>query len=176
VGLNNTFSYKGLALQVLVDTRQGGQIHSFGAVDVRSNGSLSVTSIDRDQPRILPGVIPITGTDGKVTGYRPNNIQVPAQTYWGGLGGLGSEAGTFDATNYRLREVSLSYTLPKALLSKTPFGQASLGVSGRNLFFYAPNYYGDPELNTQGAGNIQGLDLSGQPNTRNYGVNVRLTF
>ena len=176
VGLNNTFSYKGLALQVLVDTRQGGQIHTFGGVDVRSNGMLYVTGIDRDQPRILPGVIAITGTDGKVTGYRPNNIQLPAQTYWGGLGGLGSEAGTFDATNYRLREVSLSYALPKTLLAKSPFGQASLGVSGRNLFFYAPGYFADPEVNTQGAGNIQGLDLSGQPNTRNYGVNVRLTF
>ncbi|WP_461051188.1 SusC/RagA family TonB-linked outer membrane protein [Spirosoma arcticum] len=175
-GLNNTFSYRGLVLQVLVDTRQGGQILSFGAADVRSNGSLYATGIDRDQPRILPGVIPVTGADGTVTGYRPNNIQLPAQTYWGGLGGLGSEGAAFDATVYRLRELSLNYSLPKTLLNKTPFGQISVGVSGRNLLFYAPNYFADPEVNTQGAGNIQGLDLSGAPNTRNYGVNVRLTF
>ena len=170
-GLTNTFSYKGLALSVLVDTRQGGQLFSFNAVDARSNGSLYATSIDRDQPRILPGVL--QNADGT---FRPNNIQLPAQTYWGALGGLASEAAVYDATVYRLREVALNYSLPKSLLSKTPFGTISVGVSGRNLFFYAPNFPADPETNTQGAGNIQGLDLNGPPNTRNFGGNIRLTF
>ncbi|AUD06251.1 SusC/RagA family TonB-linked outer membrane protein [Spirosoma pollinicola] len=170
-GLTNTFSYKGLALSVLVDTRQGGQLFSFNAVDARSNGSLYATTIDRDQPRILPGVI--QNADGS---FRPNNIQLPAQTYWGALGGLASEGAVYDATVYRLREVALNYTLPKSLLGKTPFGTISVGVSGRNLFFYAPNFPADPETNTQGAGNIQGLDLNGPPNTRNFGGNIRLTF
>ncbi|WP_338874952.1 SusC/RagA family TonB-linked outer membrane protein [Spirosoma sp. SC4-14] len=170
-GLTNTFSYKGISLSVLVDTRQGGQIYSFPAVDARSNGTLYVTGIDRDQPRILPGVI--QNSDGT---FRPNNIQLPAQTYWGSLGGLASEAAVFDATVYRLREVALNYTLPKSLLGKTPFGSITVGVSGRNLYFYAPNFPADPEINTQGAGNIQGLDLNGPPNTRNFGGNIRLTF
>ncbi|MFD2935524.1 SusC/RagA family TonB-linked outer membrane protein [Spirosoma flavum] len=174
-GLTNTFSYKGFALSVLVDTRQGGQILSFGAAAQRSNGALYVTGIDRDQPRILPGVVPVTAADG-TTSYKPNNIQVPAQTYWAGVGGLQSEATVFDATVYRVREASLNYTLPKGLLNKTPFGSISIGVSGRNLFFFAPNFIGDPELNTQGAGNIQGLDLQGPPNTRNFGVNLRATL
>jgi TonB-linked SusC/RagA family outer membrane protein len=178
-GITNTFSYKGLSLSVLLDTRQGGQIFSFAAIDYRNLGSLYVTGIDRDQPRILPGVIPITndGTvSGAVSGFRPNNIQLTSQAYWQGLGGLGSEAAVFDATVYRVREVALNYALPKSLLGKTPFGNISVGVSGRNLFFFAPNYYLDPEVNTQGAGNIQGLDLSGPPNTRNIGANLRLTF
>lgn len=135
-----------------------------------------VTGIDRDQPRILPGAIPVTGTDGRVTGYRPNNIQLTPQAYWGGLGGLGSEGAVYDATVYRLREIGLNYSLPKNLLGKTPFGQISVGASARNLFFYAPGFIADPEINTQGAGNIQGLDLNGQPNTRNIGFNVRLTL
>ncbi len=174
-GLNNTFSFKGFSLQALIDTRQGGQLFSFSSADYRSTGGLYVTGIDRDQPRILPGVIQVTNSDGSVT-YRTNNIQVPAQTYWQGLGGLASEAAVFDATVYRLRELTFSYSIPKVLLNKTPFGAASVGVTGRNLYFYAPNYFADPEVNTQGAGNIQGLDLNGPPNTRNYGVNLRLTF
>jgi len=174
-GLTNTFSYKGLALTVLTDVRQGGQIFSFGAADLRSNGSLYVTGIDRDQPRILPGVIPVTNADG-TAGYKPNNIQLSSQSYWGGIGGLGSEGAVHDATVYRLREVALSYSVPKTLLGKTPFGNISVGVSGRNLLFYAPGFISDPEVNTQGAGNIQGLDLNGQPNTRNIGANLRLTF
>ncbi|WP_460966912.1 SusC/RagA family TonB-linked outer membrane protein [Spirosoma migulaei] len=171
-GLTNTFSYKGLALSVLVDTRQGGQLYSFSVTDARANGTLYVTGIDRDQPRILPGVI--QNADGT---FRPNNIQLSSQVYWNlALGGLASEAAVFDATVYRLREVALNYTLPKSLLGKTPFGSISVGVSGRNLYFYAPNFPADPEINTQGAGNIQGLDLNGPPNTRNFGGNIRLTF
>lgn len=174
-GLNNTFSYKGLALSILFDTRQGGQLYSFGAVDLRGQGHLAVTGHDRDQPRILPGVIETTNADGSKT-YTPNNIQVSSQTYWANLGGLASEAAVFDATVYRLRELALNYSLPANLIGKTPFGGVTIGVSGRNLWFYAPNYFGDPETNTQGAGNIQGLDLNGIPNTRNYGVNLRFTF
>ena len=122
-------------------------------------------------PRVLPGVI--DNGDGTFTN---NYIQVSSQAYWQGLGGLASKSAVFDATTIRLREVSLSYSLPSSLISKTPFGGVSVGVSGRNLLFYAPNAPGDPELNAQGAGNIQGMDLNGAPNTRNYGVNLRITL
>jgi TonB-linked SusC/RagA family outer membrane protein len=174
-GLTNTFTYKGLSLNVLVDTRQGGQIYSFGAVDLRSGGHLAITGVDRDQPRILPGVIEVKDADGTIS-YTPNNIQVSAQTYWAGLGGLASESAVFDATVYRLREATLNYTLPAKWFARTPLGSVDFGVSGRNLWFFAPGFIGDPEINTQGAGNIQGLDLSGAPNTRNYGFNLRFTF
>lgn len=170
-GFTNSFSYKGVTLSALIDVRYGGELYSFGQGDLKSGGHIDYTAVDRDQPRILPGVI--ANGDGT---YRPNNIQIPAQTYYSNLGGLGTEGVVFDATVYRLREVSLGYDLPSRLLSNTPFGQASLSVSARNLFFFAPGFPGDPEVNTQGAGNIQGMDLNGPPQTRNYGVNLRFTL
>ncbi len=170
-GLTNTFTFRGISLSALVDVKYGGDLYSFGWVDLRANGSLAITAKDRDQPRILPGVI--ANSDGSFT---ENYIQIPAQTYWGALGGLASQSAVFDATTYRLRELTLSYQLPASLLSKTPFGSVSIGASARNVFFYAPNAPGDPELNTQGAGNIQGLDLNGAPNTRNYGFNLKITL
>ena len=170
-GLTNTFSYKGISLSALVDVKYGHDLYSFGWIDLRSNGSLEITAKDREMPRVLPGVI--DNGDGTFTN---NYIQVSSQAYWQGLGGLASKSAVFDATTYRLREVSLSYSLPTSLISKTPFGGVSVGVSGRNLLFYAPNAPGDPELNAQGAGNIQGMDLNGAPNTRNYGVNLRITL
>lgn len=172
-GLTNTFNYKGFTLSALLDVRYGGDIYSFGWVDLRSNGSLEITGVDREQPRILPGVIDVNG-DGSV--YIPNNIQISAQSYWGGLGGLASKAAVFNATTYRLRELSLTYQLPKSWLAKTPLGGVSIGVSGRNLLYYAPYAPGDPGVNTQGAGNIQGLDLNGAPPVRNYGFNIRITL
>jgi len=170
-GLSNTFRYRNFTLSTLLDARVGGELYSFGQVDLRSQGHIDYTGVDRHMPRILPGVI--ANGDGT---YRPNNIQVPAQTYFSGLGGLASEGAVFDATVYRLRELALNYNLPASMLSKTPFGQASIGVSARNLLFFAPGFPADPEVNTQGAGNIQGMDLSGPPQVRNYGVNLRFTL
>jgi len=175
LGFSNTFSYKGLSLMALFDIQKGGQLFSFSQVDMRTGGMIDITGVDRDKPRILPGVIEVKDDEGNVT-YRPNDIQISAQSYWQGLGGIGSEAAVFDATSYRLREVALNYTLPKSILQKTPFGQISVGVSGRNLWMFAPGFPGDPEVNTQGAGNAQGLDLNGAPTTRNYGFNLKVTF
>lgn len=173
-GLNNTFNFKGVALSFLIDTNQGGDVVSFTNNFYKSNGALKETGVDRELPRVIPGVIEVTNADGTKT-YRPNNIQVSAQDYWRSFG-LQSELGVYDATVYRLREVSLGYSLPKPILERLPFGEVNVSVSGRNLFYYAPNTNFDPELNTQGAGNIRGLDLQGPPNARTYGVNLRFTL
>lgn len=171
LGISNTFNYKGISLMALFDIQQGGQIFSMSQVDMRSGGMIEETGVDRTQPRTLPGVI--ANGDGT---YRPNDIQISAQSYWTGLGGIGSEAAVFDATSYRLREFSVNYSLPQNLLGNTPFGQLSIGFTGRNLWMFAPGFPSDPELNTQGAGNVQGMDLNGTPTTRNYGFNLRATF
>ena len=169
-GITNNFTYRGASLSFLVDTRQGGDVLSFTNGAYRGNGALAETGNDRGLPRIIPGVI--QNTDGS---FRPNNIQVDAQSYWQSFG-LQSDLNVYDATVYRLREVALGYSLPKALLSNLPFGQVSFSFTGRNLFYYAPNANFDPELNTQGAGNIRGLDLQGPPNARTYGANIRFTL
>ena len=186
-GLTNTFSYKGLGLSVLVDETYGGQVFSRSNQGYRPAGMLKETAVnDRNLPRALPGVIQTgTNADGSPI-YTPNNIQIDAQTYWGSFApsGSGSDLNVFDATVIRLREMTLSYALPKSLLEKTPFGGASISLSGRNLYFYAPNANFDPDVNTQGAGNasglsqstVRGLELQGSPNTRNYGINIRFTL
>lgn len=172
--IQNTFRYKGFSLGFLLDTQQGGQIVSFTVGQLRSAGALYETGIDRERPRIIPGVILQANADGTST-YVPNNIQVSAQSYWQGFG-LQSDLNVYDATRYSLREATFGYELPASLLSKTPFGSVSLTFVGRNLLYFAPGIPIDPEVNTQGAGNIRGLELQSAPNTRNYGANLRLTF
>jgi hypothetical protein len=185
-GLTNTFSYKHLSLSVLVDYKHGGQFESFTAATLRLNGSLYVTE-ERDQPFILPGVIKVA--DGK---YVPNNIQINGQTYYNTALGSTSGATTsnefavFDASTFRLREVSLSYDITGASLRTKLFKNIRLTVMGRNLYFYAPNAPIDPELSTTGAGTgfllggggslVRGLELGSAPSTRNYGASLRVTF
>ncbi|HYC29088.1 MAG TPA: SusC/RagA family TonB-linked outer membrane protein, partial [Chitinophagaceae bacterium] len=168
-GLTNSFKYKAFSFSVLVDYKQGGDIVSWGAIALRNNGSLEETGVDRDQPRIFPGVIKTA--DGK---FVPNNIQIPAQTYWQAMGqtsGAG-DLGVFDATVMRLREVTFSYDIPvRRFISR-----ARVTLFGRNLFYYAPNSPFDTEINHQGAGNLRGLELQSNPNVRNMGVSLKLTF
>lgn len=169
IGISNTFGYKGVGLSFLFDSQQGGQFVSFTLGSLKGSGALKETAIDREKPRVIDGVF--LNADGT---YTPNNIQIDAQSYFNQ--GLQTDLNVYGATVYRLRELTLSYQLPKSLLTKLPFGGVSLSFSGRNLFFYAPNSLIDPELNTQGAGNIRGLELQSSPNTRNFSANLRLTF
>ncbi|EHQ28368.1 SusC/RagA family TonB-linked outer membrane protein [Mucilaginibacter paludis] len=169
-GFNNTFTYKGVHLSFLIDMQQGGDIVSFTAAFNRSRGAAKETAVDRELPHIIPGVI--QNADGS---YRQNNIQISAQTYWQAFG-LQNDNNVFDATVYRFRELSLGYSLPKSILNRSPFGSVTISIIGRNLFYYAPNAPFDPEVNTQGAGNIRGLELQSAPNARSYGFNVKLTL
>ncbi|MBN8837464.1 MAG: SusC/RagA family TonB-linked outer membrane protein [Sphingobacteriia bacterium] len=169
-GLGNTFRYKNLTLSFLVDYKQGGQMLSWTIATLRSNGSLDETGVDRDKAHILPGVVSVGG--GK---YVSNYIQIPAQTYWSNLGGIGGgEMAVFDATTFRLRELSLTYDLP--LKNTNIIKGLKLTVFGRNLFYYSPNCLIDPEVNTQGAGNIRGLELQSAPNTRNMGCSIKISL
>lgn len=169
-GITNTFAFKGFRFSFLVDAIVGGDVLSFTQAAYKYAGMLKETGQDREQPRVIPGVI--QNTDGT---YRQNNIQVDAQSYWTGQG-FQSELQVFDATHYTLREVSLGYTLPKGLLEHTPFGNVSVSLSGRNLFYYAPNANFFPEVNTQGAGNIRSLDIQGPPSVRSYGAYLRFSL
>ncbi|MCY7349185.1 MAG: TonB-dependent receptor [Cytophagaceae bacterium] len=82
----------------------------------------------------------------------------------------------------RLRNVSLGYDLPKSLLGKLRLQEASVYVQGQNLFYYAPNYHGDPEVgfgSGEGGGNATRggvLSLFSFPTTRTVTVGVNVSF
>ncbi|MEP6711175.1 MAG: SusC/RagA family TonB-linked outer membrane protein [Ferruginibacter sp.] len=171
-GVTNTLNYKGFNLGFTFDFTKGGQLLSFTAASYKARGALDITAVDREQPHILPGVIP----DGSGK-YIQNNIQISGQTYWnGGLGGLQSEFNVYDATVFHLRELTLGYNVPTATTSRLKLGGIRFGIFARNVFYVAPNSPIDPQLNTQGAGNIRGLDLQGTPNVRSVGASLKITL
>jgi TonB-linked SusC/RagA family outer membrane protein len=184
-GISNTLNYKGFALSFLVDIRKGGDIISRNLRDLRFRGVVEETA-DRDRTYVIDGVLrdPVNNADGTPRPLLtaegntiPNNIAISAQQYYTTLYNTQGETIVFDASWVRLRELSLTYSFPKALLSKTPFGSASVVLTGRNLFLYAPNYpHLDPEVNTQGVSNSQGFEFNTLPQTRSYGVLIRFTL
>jgi TonB-linked SusC/RagA family outer membrane protein len=189
-GLSNTLSFRGLTLDFLFDWTQGGQILSSTIGETFARGVLRDTE-DRESFRVGTGVLgnintgqPLLDESGNKI---PNNTALNYNDYFFGSGfgpsgpsaGWVNESAIFDATVVRLREVSLGYAIPRNLLGKTPFGSAFISVSGRNLWYLAPNtpraMRYDPEVSTAGANNL-GYDLLGVPPTKRYGVNVRVTF
>jgi TonB-linked SusC/RagA family outer membrane protein len=187
LGLINTFSWKGISLMALLDWKQGGDIFSVTAASLFLRGQLAVTE-DREELRIVPGVYGDPGTYEPILDENGNTIQnttpVSAFDYHfgDGFGAYGQdEVNIYDGTVIRLREVMLGYTIPKSLLSKTPFGSVRVGVTGRNLWFNAPNLLEglnlDPEVLAEtSASNSQGFEAGSSPTTRRYGFNLTLTF
>ena len=190
LGITNTISYKGLTLGFLFDMRKGGDILALSTGYLRGFGISEETAVDRNRTYIIPGFLAdpddptqalLDDNGNKVA----NNVPVSPQNFWSAaVSGINTnqyrfsaEALIYDATVYRLRELSLSYQLPGSLLDNLPFGSASVTLIGRNLWFLAPNLpHIDPEVSTYGAGNAQGIDQYAPPTTKNYGVNVKFTF
>jgi len=190
LGITNTFSYKNFTLSAVVDYKYGGDLFSNTTAFLLGRGTTTDTE-DRDTPKVVPGVLgdPNTLQAIKDTNGNPieNNIQVLENNIWfqaqgGGAFGVNapSEFSVFDATVVRLREVSLGYDMPKSWLQKTPFGAINLSLTGRNLWYNAPNFPKgtnfDPEVSTLGAGNAQGFDFNAAPSVKRYGVTLRATF
>ena len=177
-GLTNDFTYKGLSLSVLLDYRKGGDQYSRNIADLQRNGvSIETAELPRyDASNLLlnnqmyPGVYASNG--------QPNTTMISSQLFYGNTGKyVAAEGFIYDTSWFRIREASLSYKLPRNILSKTPFGNVEVGLFGRNLYLNAPNYpHFDPEQNALGISNAQGLEFNSLPNTRTFGINLRLTL
>ena len=178
VGWTNTFTYKGFTLSALVDARFGGKIFSGTNRALQSNGTAACTVVGGKREQfVVDGVI----ADGN-GGYKVSDVEVTPQQYWaavtGSTGNLGiGEANLYDASNIRLRNLSLSYAFPKKMLSKTPFQQMKLGVSCNNVWMIKSHLNGvDPESVFATSTNATGFENMSSPTSRTYLFNVTLGF
>lgn len=168
----NEFSYKNITFGFQFEYQKGGDIYSTTAAALLSRGLTEDTGFDRSGTVVLPGV----NVNGNI-----NTTQIGLTQYgFNNSGFFINEQAIYDATNIRLREISLSYNVPKKLLEKTPFGKISISFVGQNLWFKAINFPKhlnfDPEVMSLGVGNGQGFDYLTGPTSRRYGFNFNLTF
>lgn len=166
MGWTNTFSFKNFTFSFMIDMRKGGDVYMGSIVAGTRNGTLDMTLPGRDGGIVVPGVL----EDKSV-----NTVDINAQKYWSGISGI-TEAYMYDATNIRLRELSLGYTFPKSLLSKTPFTNLKLSFVARNLWMIHSNTKGfDPEA-AYTSGNAQGIEYGSMPTMRSLGLNLNVAF
>ena len=179
IGLTNSFSYKNLSLQFLLDIRKGGDVLNATEHFLTAFG-LSTRTLDREESRVIPGVL----QDGKENTANPtvNNLVVNPYYNTGYYSGISEELFIEKDINWvRLKDVTLSYKLPAKLLSKQGFVKnASVFVTGTDLFLIT-NYSGmDPVVNGNtaavGGSGAAGIDFGNFPMPRgvNFGVKIGL--
>lgn len=176
-GITNNINFKGINLNFLLDIRKGGDVYSRNIGDLYRTGAVVETAefprFDASGAVARPYVM-----EGTLANGQPNTTPVTAQAYWDNIYAFGTgESYVFDGSWLRLREASISYTVPSSLLKKTPIGKLEVGLNGRNLYLYAPNMpHIDPETNATGATNSQGFEANGLPQARNFGFFLRATL
>jgi TonB-linked SusC/RagA family outer membrane protein len=169
----NRMTFGGFSFNMQWDYRQGGDIYSETVNTLLGRGMTKDTDFDRLQTFVMPGV----RDDGS-----PNEIQITAtDAYFDNFGSQApSEVNVIDGTTVRLREISLSYSLPKHWLDKTPFGRIEIAVMGQNLWFKAinfPKYMNfDTDVLSLGVGNGLGFDFITGPSSTRYGASIKVTF
>ncbi|MCC6287998.1 MAG: SusC/RagA family TonB-linked outer membrane protein [Chitinophagaceae bacterium] len=179
IGFSNTFKYRNWVLGVLVDGKFGGVVASGTASQLAYAGASEVTLKHRTDTWTLPAVHADKST---------NTTAINAEQFWQivAQGDYGwGEFFTYDATNVRLRELSLGYEftkLPRFLKA------AKFSFVARNVFFI---YRGSSILDIPGIGkrkldfdpevsfgnsSYQGIEYYNLPSTRSLGVNLKLSF
>lgn len=177
LGWSNTFNYKDFSFYFLIDGKVGGKVISFTEAYLDYAGTSQRTAETRDYAAAnnLYWTSAI-GTETKPGMYIPGtNTLVPIDQYYQTIGG-GSPIGrnyVYDATNFRLREISLAYTF------RNLFGQSknlTVSANARNLFFLYLNAPIDPDtsLSTQNA--LGNVDIFSMPTTRSFGISLKASF
>ncbi|HMR16786.1 MAG TPA: SusC/RagA family TonB-linked outer membrane protein, partial [Mariniflexile sp.] len=178
LGFTNNFTYKNLSLGFMIDARIGGEIFSGSNHALQKSGNAAATVINGERADIIvDGVV----SDGS-GGFTTNSVGVSPQKYWtaitGRSGNLGiNEANIYDATNVRLRNINLNYTLPSNWLGDTGIQAAKIGLSANNVWMLKNNLNGiDPESVFATSTNATGFEYLSPPTTSSVFLNVSLSF
>lgn len=189
MGIRNSFSYKGISVSALLDIRKGGVMWNGTKGALYFFGTHEDTEV-RGESTVFEGNVALLDDDGNVIldengvpkTEGSNTQSVPLDENWlafgNGNGFFGSNTEDFieEISWVRLREVTIGYKLPSKMIEKTPFTNIELGISLRNIWL-STDYTGvDPETSLAGSRNEQGMDYFNMPNTKGFGVNLRLGF
>ena len=185
-GWNNTLSYKNWTLNMLWDFRVGGHVYNgteyamtiAGVSELSANRErIEVSGVNQDG-QFVTNVFEADKTytyNGKETSGR-----IIIDNYYQSI--YPNETANFmtKVNALRLRNISLSYDVPKTWLAKTKvIKRAMITATANNLLLFT-NYNGDPEVAAAGAGAVGsssvGIDYCGVPATASFSFGVNLTF
>jgi hypothetical protein len=181
-GLQNNFRYKNFGLSFLIDVKKGGSVFSLDQYYGQATGLYpeSAGLNDLGNPKRLPialgGGVILPGVQADGT---PNTVRVEAYdnavTPYG-YSNNPQEAFVYDASFVKLREASLTYTIPSKFLGNNAVKGIDVSLVGRNLWLIHSNVpYADPEAGLS-SGNRAGYQSGAYPAVRTFGFNLKFRF
>ncbi len=180
-GVTTAISAYGLTLSAALDIRYGGHMFSRTKNLMQFTGNGTVTTYNQRRPFIIPGSV-IDNGDGT---YSENTTPIMVsdgsyQDYFNLYGwGHGGEAYLLDRSFAKLRNLSLTWELPKNWVKSMKLSKVALTLFGNNLFTWTAkgNLYVDPESTTTGT-DLEGNfgELYSNPSCRVYGLNLTIKY
>src|SRR5699024_8345115 len=177
VGLTNTFSWKNFGLSILIDGRFGGEIFSGTNRASQLSGNAAATVVDGSREDII-----FDGVQENGETFTENTTAVSPQLYWRTLaersGNLGiTENNIYDATNIRIRNIQLNYTVPARFIQNSGIRTLQIGASCNNVAMLRSHLNGvDPESVYATSTNAVGFENLTSPTTRTIYFNVNIGF
>lgn len=170
LGWSNTISYKDFSLYFLINGRIGGKVISLTEGMLDAVGTSQRTADARLAAEVNNWATP----NGEPAMYLPDGQMVSIEKYYQEVGG--NTYGTqyvYNATNFRLGEVSLGY------MFKNLFGASkhlSLSLVARNLFFIYKDAPVDPDISLSTQNGLGAFDVFNMPSARSFGISLKANF
>jgi hypothetical protein len=183
INYNTSVEYKGIRLAAVMDYRTGHQFWAGNKNWLAWSGHLVESAENGRTGFIFPNSATDIDGDGvyeaNTTVVTGGNTYTSYLNYFSNQYAQTAENMVLDATAFKIRELSLSYSLPSKMIERAGLSSLRFGVNARNPLTVLPkenrNYH-DPEQ-SRSSGNDTGLAVTGQyPQTRTFGFNVNLTF
>lgn len=196
-GISNTLTYRNWSFGFLIDMQKGGDIFSLDMYYGLATGLYAETSYLNDLGNPVRDVItwidPLDHSKGYASNsggfvnegvnvaadgtIKENTTRIAANNYGAfGYARLPNRAFVYDATYVKLRQISLSYSIPASVLKKTFITGVSLTAVASNVWIiFKKMPHADPESGL-GAGNLQGYSTGSLPSTRDFSLSLKLTF
>lgn len=184
-GINTALTYKDFTLSTSLDIRKGGYMFSRTMNLMQFTGNGTVTTYNGRRPFILPNSVVDNG-DGT---YSENTTPIyqhngSYQTYFNNYGyGSGGEAFLVDRSFVKLRNISLTWNVPKKWVRSMSLSNIALTVFCNNVFTWtaSDNYFIDPESTTVSQAAYGDLatqfgELYANPSCRIFGCNLSIKF
>lgn len=171
MAVSPTFTYKGFTLSALFDMKFGGDIVSVSEAMATNSGLAKRTENRGNAENGWTVVVPGVHSDGT-----PNQTAMSAQRYYQSTSTMAEEF-VYDASFIKLKELSLGYSFPKAMLEKTPLTSLNVSFVARNLAYLMKHTPGtSPEGGYDTTMFSQAIDFMSVPYTRTFGFSINLGF
>lgn len=182
LGISTGLTYKGLSFNLMIDGKLGHNIYSYSNKTGSLIGTLSSTTAGRDEWEIAKSTYAATGVLPNM-GYMVEGVKngvygsyaVDPQQYWQRVANV-NEMWVYDASYLRLRQISLSYTLAKAVHKVRFLDDISFSANANNICYLmrrTPNISPESSVTT---GNATGIEVFAMPETMQFTFGINVSF